>query len=96
VPYNVESLDIKLSTALDPDTISSKNITLSPYVEGQVSLVDESTIRYKLLKPLTIDENYILTVSKEVASAHGVKLADDFVYNFRAIGGAKATKILPS
>jgi hypothetical protein len=61
-----------------------------------VTLVDESTIHYQLLKPLTIDENYILTVSKQVASAHGVNLSDDFVYNFKAIGGAKATKVLPS
>ena len=30
-----------------------------------------------------------------MTSAHGVKLGDDFIYNFKAIGGAKATKILP-
>lgn len=86
IPYNVESLDITFSTPLSTETVNAKNVTLSPYVEGQVSLVNDSTIRYKLAKPLTIDENYILTVSKEVTSNHGVNLSDDFVYNFKAIG----------
>ena len=96
VPYNVKSLDVIFSTPLSADTVNAKNVTLAPYVEGTVSLINEKTVRYTLVKPLTIDENYILTISKNVHSSHDVALADDFVYNFRAIGGAKATKVLPS
>ena len=95
VPYNVKSLDVSFSVPLDPATVTAKTVTISPYVEGKVSVENGNTVRYSLVSPLKVGEEYTLTVAKTVQSAHGVALTRDFIYTFEAVSGAKATKIIP-
>lgn len=74
VPYNVPSLDVTFSLPLDAATITSKTVTLSPYVEGKATLEKGNIVRYTLASPLKVGEHYTLTLLKDITSSHGVSI----------------------
>ena len=96
IPFDVTSLDIIFSSDMDPASVTSKSITLSPFIEGKASVKNGNIISYTLDRKLTIGEKYTLTIASSVASKYGISLGHDLIITFEAIAGAKATKILPS
>lgn len=96
IPFNMKSLDITFSTNIDPPSLTNKNITMSPFVEGTVSLKDGNTVSYVLGKNLQIGEIYTLTIGSDIRSVYGKELGKEQIFTIEAISGARATKILPS
>ena len=96
IPFDAQSIDITFSTELDPTSITTKNVTLSPFVEGGATLKDKNTVSYALNKKLAIGETYTLTIGSDIKSIYGKELGAEQVIAFEAIAGAAATKILPS
>ena len=96
LPFDTKSIDITFSTDLDPTSVTSKNVTLSPFVEGGASVKNGNTLSYALGNKLEIGEKYTLTIASNVRSKYGVELGKELVFTIEAIAGAKATKILPS
>lgn len=96
IPYNTKSIDITFSTPLDAATLREKTVTISPFVEGHAEIKNDNTVSYVLTNTLSIGEQYTLVVGAELASKYGVRLGEDRIFNFEAIAGATATKILPS
>lgn len=96
IPFNAKSIDIIFSTTLDPASLSTKNVTLSPFVEGRASLKDGNTLSYTLDRNLQIGETYTFTIGSDIRSAYGTELGTEQVFTIEAIAGAEATKILPS
>jgi len=96
IPFNTKSIDIVFSTALDPASLTTKNITLSPFVEGKANLKDGNTVSYALDKNLAIGETYTLTISSDIRSVYGKTLGNEQIFTIEAIAGAESTKILPS
>jgi len=96
IPFNTKSIDIVFSTALDPVSLTTKNIALSPFIEGKADLKDENTVSYTLDKNLIIGETYTLTIGSDIRSVYGKTLGNEQVFTIEAIAGAESTKILPS
>lgn len=96
IPFDAPSLDISFSTDLDPASVTGKNVTLSPFVEGKTGIKDGNTVSYTLDKKLTVGEIYTFTIGADVRSQYGKEIGQEQVFTIEAIAGAQATKILPS
>lgn len=96
IPYNTKSIDVTFSTSLDATSVTKQSVTLSPGVEGSVTLIHGNTVSYVLSAPLTVGDSYTLTLSSSIRSRYGNALSEDTIFTFEAIEGARATKILPS
>lgn len=96
IPFDAPSIDISFSTDLDPASVTNKNVTISPFVEGKGSIKNGNTVSYALDKKLTVGEIYTFTIGADVRSTYGKALGQEQVFTIEAIAGAEATKILPS
>lgn len=96
IPFDAQSIDITFSSNLDVNSLTAKNVTMSPFIEGKAALKNGNTISYALDKKLIIGETYTLTMGSDIKSAYGKELGSEQVITFEAIAGAAATKILPS
>lgn len=96
IPFDTKSIDITFSSNLDPASLTNKNVILSPFVEGKVSLKDGNTVSYILDKKLAISETYTLNIGSGIRSIYGKELGSEQIFTIEAIAGAAATKILPS
>ncbi|MFZ4461350.1 MAG: Ig-like domain-containing protein [Patescibacteria group bacterium] len=95
IPYDVPSIDITFSRELDANSISKETVRFAPYIQGTPSLKDGNTISYKLDSKLKIGEHYMITLSSDIKSKYGAKIGRDISYEFEAIAGAKAMRIIP-
>lgn len=95
IPYDVPSIDITFSRELDANSISKETVQFAPYIQGTPSLKDGNTISYKLDSKLKIGEHYMITLSSDIKSKYGAKIGRDISYEFEAIAGAKAMRIIP-
>ena len=96
IPFDTKSIDITFSTEIDPASITTKNVTLSPVIDGRATIKDGNTISYTLDKNLTIGEIYTLTIGADIRSKYGNPMEEDQVFTIEAIAGAEATRILPA
>lgn len=96
IPFDTKSIDITFSTDLAPDSITTKNVTLSPFIEGRANAKNGNTVSYTLDKKLAVGEIYTFTIGSDVRSVYGKELGNEQVFMIEAVAGAKATKILPS
>ena len=62
IPFDAKSIDITFSSNLDPASLTNKNVTINPFVEGKASLKEGNTLSYALDKKLVIGETYTLTI----------------------------------
>lgn len=64
IPYDTKELTITLSTPIASGAISPSTVTLTPHIDGQVSVSpDARTISYHLANTLEIGESYELRVA---------------------------------
>lgn len=96
IPFDTKSIDITFSSDIDSASVTSKSVTLSPFLEGKPQLKDRNTISYVLDKKMSIGETYTLTIGSDISSLYGKKIGTEQVFVIEAIAGAQATKILPS
>lgn len=85
IPFDTKSIDITFSTPLDPNSLTSKNVTLSPFVEGKASIRDGNTVSYTLDKKLVIGETYVLALGSDIKSLYGKELGGEQSFTIEAI-----------
>ena len=85
IPFDAKNIDITFSTPLDASSLTTKNVTMSPFIEGNASIKDTNTVSYALDKNLAIGETYTLTIGSDIRSAYGKELGSDQVFTFEAI-----------
>lgn len=95
IPYDVPSIDLTLSKDLDASSVNANTVHIAPYVEGGAELKNGNVISYKLSKPMKIGDRYTIMLGADISSAYGVKLGRDITYEFEAVAGAKAVRIMP-
>ncbi len=85
IPFDAKSIDITFSSNLDPASLTNKNVTINPFVEGKASLKEGNTLSYALDKKLVIGETYTLTIGADIRSAYGKELGQEQVFTIEAI-----------
>lgn len=85
IPFDTKSIDIMFSTPLERASITTKNVALSPFVEGKATLKDGNTVSYTLDKKLTIGETYTITIGSNIKSTYGKELGSEQIITFEAI-----------
>ncbi len=97
IPFDTKVLSLTLDAPIDSGSLASGSITLSPYVEGKVSLSpDNKTISYTLMKHLMIGESYDLMIASSVRKIDGKTLEKDIIETFLAMAPARIMKIFPT
>ena len=90
-------LTIVLDTPIDSGSINTKNVTLSPSIEGTLSVSPEGKkVSYMLSHSLSIGESYELRIASTVKKSDGTTLGKDAFVTFLATPAAQAVKIFPS
>lgn len=85
IPFDAKNIDITFSTPLDASSLTAKNVTMSPFIEGKASIKDNNTISYALDKNLTLGETYTLTIGSDIRSVYGKEMGSEQVFTFEAI-----------
>jgi alpha-2-macroglobulin len=95
IPVDIGYIDFTLSKNINPKSIDTKSIIVSPKLDGQVKLISENTLRYLFLAPLEVGQNFNMSLSPDIESQDGKKLG---AYNYDIIISeqAKVTRITPS
>lgn len=70
IPFDTKSIDITFSTDIDGTSLTKKNITLSPFIEGRPTLKDKNTVSYVLDKHLVVGETYTFVIGSDIRSVY--------------------------
>ncbi len=95
IPENAQFVEFTFSTMLDPDSVRSDSVSVSPALTGSIS-THGSVIRYSFSESLSIGETYVFTVASGIRSDRGVSSESERTVELRVVSGARAIGVIPS
>lgn len=96
IPFDVPSVEFTLSSEIDPSTVNSNTVTVSPNLAGYPSLKSGNVVSFALSEKMTVGSKYVFTLSKDIATPRGKTLGADYVVEIEAVGGVKVSRAIPT
>jgi hypothetical protein len=94
LPVSVDHIDFLFSEDLDKKTILKENISITPNLEWNFSLINSNTVRFILENKLNVWDNFLFTFSDKIKSTKW-KNIDETNFELEIVSNAKVIKINP-
>ena len=71
-------------------------LSITPKVDGDVTWVDDRTVRFKPARDLKRDAEYYVTVAADAKTSEGDPLDGAYRFRFRTVGYLEVTQVIPA
>jgi hypothetical protein len=95
IPANAAFVEFAFSTPLDPASVSSASVAVSPVLTGSVS-AHGSLVRYAFSEPLSVGDVYAFTIAAGIRSDRGTASTAPRTIELRVVSPARTIGIIPA